>query len=391
MKTILRIGFVVVLLCLFALPVQAQLEKHEALATKLVNKCLNLKENDYLAIVGSTRDADLMHEVHLQSQKIGAEPFILLQSPYRARRYYDIVPEKYDTKFPWLNLQFSTFVTAQLGISTTEDLDLFKDVPPERFTVISENNKIVNDIFRRIGVKYVSLGNGLYPTESLAKQFRISKEELAKLFWDGINTNYNKLNEVGSAIKSTLKSGKKVQITDNLGTNIKMEITSQPVRLSDGFITDEEVKLGFPYTNEYLPAGEVFMPLVPGTANGKIVVNNKSYQGVDIENLTLEFKNGKLVSMSAKSGLEGYKERYDAAGEGKDELGSLDIGINPNIKFIPGSRMEAYMASGLVSLSMGNNAWAGGENTSDYSSVFFLPNANLKVDGKTIVKSGVLK
>ena len=55
------------------------------------------------------------------------------------------------------------------------------------------------------------------------------------------------------------------------------------------------------------------MPLVPGTANGKIVVNNKSYQGVDIENLTLEFKNGKLVSMSAKSGLEGYKERYDAA------------------------------------------------------------------------------
>ena len=80
MKTILRLGIIIVLFCLIAAPVQAQsaLEKHEALATKLVNQCANIHEGDLVAITGGVRDADLMHELSIQTRKVGAFPIIAL-------------------------------------------------------------------------------------------------------------------------------------------------------------------------------------------------------------------------------------------------------------------------------------------------------------------------
>jgi len=95
--------------------------------------------------------------------------------------------------------------------------------------------------------------------------------------------------------------------------------------------------------------------------------------------------------MSAKSGLEIYKQRYDAAGTGKDEFSFIDFGINPEVKIIPGSKMVAWMASGTVTVGIGNNKWAGGENISTYWSSFHLTDATVKVDGNGIVEKGVLK
>ena len=394
MKTILRISFVIVLLCLFVLPVQAQscLEKHEALASKLVNQCANIQENDNVIITGSVRDADLMGEISLQIRKVGAFPLIALGNQKVTRRSYDVVPEKYDSQKNEFNEKLINMMDAQIMISTTESLDLFKDVPVERMRKRAEANKDNNELIQKRNIRVVSLGNGLYPTEALAKQFGITKKELANEFWSGVNTDYNKLNEAGKSIKTVLDGGKKLHITSKIGTDVKMTIKSCPVIISDGIISDKEAEEGYPVCYVWLPAGEVYLAPVPGTANGKIVVENFFYRGEEIKGLVLEFKAGKLISMSARSGLKSYKERYDTADEGKDEFAFVDIGINPDVKIIPGSKMVAWMTSGMITVGHGNNTWAGGENNSTYGSgAYYLTKATLKVDGKTIIKDGVLK
>lgn len=393
MKTIVRIGIVIVLFCIIALPVQAQscLEKHESLAAKLVNQCANIQENDNVVITGGVRDADLMHEIALQTRKVGAFPLVGLQSQIRDRRYYDVVPEKYDSKENVFSKNITNIITAQIAISYGESLGLFKDVPSKRMRTRSEANIEITELFQKRNVRVVSLGNGLYPTEALAKQFGITKKELAKQFWDGVNTDYGNLQELGTTIKSTIESGKKIRITSKNGTDLTMAIKSRPVIISDGIISDEEAEKGYPVCEVWLPAGEVFLAPVPGTAKGKIVVDQFFFQGEEIEGLTLEFDNGKLVSMSAKSDLESYKERYDAAGEGKEEFAFVDIGINPDVEIIPESKMVAWMASGMITVGIGNNTWAGGENNSTYGSTYYLTGTTLKVDGKTVVKNGVLK
>ncbi len=141
----------------------------------------------------------------------------------------------------------------------------------------------------------------------------------------------------------------------------------------------------------WLPAGEVMVTPVPGTAQGTVVADRYFFQGNTVESLRLDFKVGRLVSMTARSGLEPMKALYDAAGRGRNLLGVIDVGINPNISLIPGSRMVGWMPAGMVTVAVGNNTWAGGTNSVGFGLSPFLPGSTLSVDGRVIVEGGALQ
>jgi len=61
------------------------------------------------------------------------------------------------------------------------------------------------------------------------------------------------------------------------------------------------------------------------------------------------------------------------------------------VKIKPGSKLVAWMPAGMVTVGIGNNVWAGGENKNPYSLASFLPGSTLRVDGKVLVENGVLK
>jgi hypothetical protein len=96
--------------------------------------------------------------------------------------------------------------------------------------------------------------------------------------------------------------------------------------------------------------------------------------------------------MTAKSGIEPLKAYYDAAESGKkDEFSVIDFGINPNVKVKPGSKFTNWVPAGMVTIAIGNNSWAGGDNKSPFGYQFFLPGCTIDVDGKTLVEKGNLK
>ena len=163
-------------------------------------------------------------------------------------------------------------------------------------------------------------------------------------------------------MKELLKAGKEVQITNKNGTDLKVRIENRPVFASDGITSAEDLTAGLAAMQVYLPAGEVFVTPVPGTAEGIVVVDHDFYQGKLIEGITLTFKAGKLTSMTAKSGLEPLMAMYDAAGPGKEEFSFIDIGINPDVKIKSGSMLLTWIPSGMLTIGIGNNIWAGGES-----------------------------
>ncbi len=71
---------------------------------------------------------------------------------------------------------------------------------------------------------------------------------------------------------------------------------------------------------------------MPGTAEGRIVVDKLLMDGTLVRGLVLVFSGGRLTSMTAASGLQAVKRQYDEAGKGKDQLGYIDIGLNPAAK-----------------------------------------------------------
>ena len=96
-----------------------------------------------------------------------------------------------------------------------------------------------------------------------------------------------------------------------------------------------------------------------------------------------------MVSMTAKSGLESLKSLYDAAGEGKDLVAS-STSVSTRVSMsrrIAGQRLEPR---GAVTVGVGNNTWAGGDNKSAFAVFPEVPKATLTVDGIEIVKDGKL-
>ena len=81
---------------------------------------------------------------------------------------------------------------------------------------------------------------------------------------------------------------------------MRVRVQGRPVYASDGIISAEEAQKGGAAVSVYLPAGEVYVTPVAGTAEGKIVRPREDFQGQEIQNLTLTFAAGKLTSMTGR-------------------------------------------------------------------------------------------
>ena len=161
--------------------------------------------------------------------------------------------------------------------------------------------------------------------------------------------------------------------------------------VSDGVISDEKRKQGGAACWTYLPAGEVYVSTAPGTAEGRLVVDRLYYKGKEIDDLIVSVKGGKVVSLEAKANADELQADFKAAAEGKDRCGVIDVGINPNVRPPAGGKVLTFMQAGMVSFSVGNDTWAGGDDNTPFGLACFLPGGTLTVDGKAIVEKGELK
>jgi leucyl aminopeptidase (aminopeptidase T) len=361
------------------------------IAQRLARQCANVQENESVMIIGGTRDAQLLEDIATQVRKLGAHPLVVLNTDRMTKGYWNEVPAEYDSQEPELALKLASVIDVMINIDHTETLGLLADVPSDRLAATEKmNNNVINLMMSR-DVRQIMLGNDLYPIRERAVNFGLPVKQLNKIFWDGINIDYQILEERGKKVKSILAAGSEMHITHPNGTDLKVNIAERPVYISDGVISEEDVKTGAAACMVWLPAGEVYLTPIRRTAVGKVIVNRHFYEGKEIQDLELKFTAGKLTEIKATAGLEKLQARYRAADEGKAFFSFIDIGINPKIDIPPGSQLGAWMAEGMVTVGFGNNIWAGGENNTNFYMANHLPGCTLKVDDITLIKKGKLQ
>jgi len=335
---------------------------------------------------------ELLENIVTDVRKAGGFPLLIVSSDRMTKKYFEQVPEKYDSQSPVLDLKLGAMATVVIAIDSTESEDLYSGVSSSRLAATNKAAEPVSELFLKRSVRQVNIGNGLYPTAWLARRMGISQDEMAKTFWDAVNADYSQVRSVGEKAMAELSKGKELQIKNPNGTDLKIQIAGRPFGKSDGFISPDDVKKGGPSVIAYIPAGEVFCAPVPGTAEGKVVISQSFYRGKEVNDLTMIFAKGKMTSLSgAGPGFESVKADYDATGEGKDQFGYVDFGINPNLHIWPTSKIGNWVQSGMVSIGIGGNTWAGGDNKLTYSYGAHIPGCTVTLDGKTIVDNGVLK
>lgn len=360
-----------------------------ATARTLVTQSANIKKGDKVMVSGRPSDIALLESVAVEVRKLGAFPIVTIITDQMARRMYDEVPAELDSQTDDFGLKLAEIVDATIMVESMQNPTLFADASPERMAARGKASTAVFEAFMKRGVKQVTLGNGLFPTEATAKLYGMSVEELSKTFWAGVNVDYTALQASGAKIKGIIESGKQVRVTNPNGTDLSFGIESRPVLVSDGVISDEDKAKGGAATQVWLPAGEVYTTPVAGSASGKIVFDRVLFMGTEVTGVTIELKAGKVTSMTGGSGFDVIKAQFDAAGAGKDEFAIFDVGINPAVKQSP--TLLTWVPAGMVSLGIGGNAWAGGANDSAYFFGGFLPGSTVTIDGKPLIENGTLK
>jgi leucyl aminopeptidase (aminopeptidase T) len=337
------------------------------------------------------RDYAILEELAVETMKAGGQPLITVGSEELTRRSYDEVPTSYDTQPQTLDLALMNTFDVMLSVEVGENEGTLAGVPAERIAARSKAGMPVMQAMVDRNMRYVGLGNGLYPTAALATRLGVQQGDLAATFWRAVAVPPEQLRAKGEAMRATLLEAKKVTLKSANGTNLSFAVEAAKGFVSDGAITAQHVKQGKGASSTWLPAGELLVPVAIGTANGTVAIDKMAFQGKTIEGLKLSFSKGKLTSMTAKSGLEPLKALYDASGAGKDQFSYIDIGLNPEAKLPTNTGRIVWMAPGNVTIGMGDNTGWGGTNVSEFGLAAALTAPTLTVDGKTLIDKGTLK
>jgi aminopeptidase len=360
-----------------------------SVADKVVTQSAGVKDGDIVLLFGSDEDLPLLEEIAISVRKQGASPLVSVTTGGFNRRTYDEVPAQYDSRTPEMMMKLAGVVDVIIGTEAGDSRTL-KGVPAERMAARGKAAAPVGELMRNRAVRTVTLGNGIYPSEEQAELYDLERDELAEAMYSGIDADYGAIQAAGKQVKQVLSTGKEMRITQPNGTDLRVRIDRRPVAVNDGVISPEERKPGSAEISVWLPAGEAYLIPVPGTAEGTFIADKLFFLGQPVEGLKLEFKGGKLASMTAQSGLQPVQAAYDAAGSGKDVLSVVDIGLNSSLKVPDDNPIHAWSKAGRVTIVLGNNTWAGGNNQVNFALSPSASKATITVDGKPLVQDGKL-
>lgn len=360
-------------------------------ANRLVTRSLALRPGEYVLIAGVPEHMELLEDLAVQVRKAGGWPMITVGSDRLTRLSLDSVPADRDADRPDLMLAVARLFPAAILLEGAGSAAALRHVAPERLAARARAAQPVAAQINRLSRRLVFVGNGIFPTEENARLQGMSRAELSRFFWDGVNVDPQTMAGAGSAVQSTLRAGKTVRITGPGGTDLTLSLSGVEPYFSDGAITAEDARRGPQGQTVWLPAGEVYVRVAPQSANGTIVADRLSWEGEEIEGLRLTVANGRVTAMTATRGLDRLRASYDAAAAGKDVISVLDIGVNTSMTVPANTKFRSYMPAGMVTLFLGSDAWAGGTNMTEFGLPIFLTGATVTVDGAPLVQDGALR
>jgi leucyl aminopeptidase (aminopeptidase T) len=122
-----------------------------------------------------------------------------------------------------------------------------------------------------------------------------------------------------------------------------------------------------------LPAGEVFVAPLEGTAEGKLVLEWAPTHEL-IEPITLTIEKGEVVTIAGSEPFADYLRSKLAEKEGNRNIAELGIGTNPRAKR-PDNILESEKILGTIHIALGDNSSFGGKVKTPFHQdfVFFKP------------------
>lgn len=199
----------------------------------------------------------------------------------------------------------------------------------------------------------------------------------AMLDGGALSVDHGELLQLLRRLERKLRHAKQVHIVSPQGTDLTFSVRGRD------WITDDSgvcTKKGHFTT---LPAGQLFVAPVEGTAEGRLIVDGLILEPV-FAPVTIEVKKGYATRIVGAH--RAVMEMNKGGREGRS-LGKFGIGLNPRAT-TTGSAIEAEKALGTVHISFGDNLAFGGRTQCGVRVDAMIREASAEVDGKPLLDKG---
>ena len=297
---------------------------------------------------------------------------VILRRSYLARLVADIARDA----FPACNVEFYAFEsTCQPG----------KEPPADVAAKFKEADVL-------IAIVSFSLTHTEAREEASRAGVRVASMPrfIPEMFYPGgpMAADYQAIAAETRTIADLITAAADVTVRSPDGTDITFSVKGRPGHSDDGLYTR-------PGAWGNLPAGEAYTAPVEGIGRGRIVVRKGWLPGLTEADMTLHIEDGETVAVEGGGELGRRLAEFldlparGAAARPRRMLAELGVGTNPNARRTD-ITVEAEKIRGTVHIAIGDGSHMGGLNTADFHQDHVIPEADLILDGRTIMQGGRL-
>lgn len=320
---------------------------------------------------------DVVLEMLLAVERAGATPLPELTPPRYLQRLLNEAPLSYllnwdEHRIGWMEKIDRVLVLQGVG----PDIDT---MDADMLDAWSSSIQRLTDLEETRRLPYMLVG---VPTERRAQLLGLTLDELEAYVLPALHTSVHDLrSQIGKVLKAidtatelTIVTGKNLELNINRGK--RQWLTD------DGYVDEEDRIEGAIASN--LPAGALYTTVLERATEGQIQLP----QAAGATDVTLTFEAGEIVSVEAEQDASVFRALLDRHTGDCRRLGHVGIGLNPMLDHPVGWTIVDEHVFGALFVSLGENRYMGGENTSSLNIDFALADATLLVDDMPVIVDG---
>jgi aminopeptidase len=355
----------------------------EKYAKVLVNYSLELKKGDKLLICSTYLAEELLKEVYAQALMAGAHPEFKISLNGTGKIFYDKASDSQLEYISPLNKYVYENYNAVLHVLAPFNLKELQNVEAAKKQKTSLAWTELNKLFmKRAAAKELRWTLCVFPTNAEAQECGMSNDEYADFVY-----NCCFLYE-DDPISCWERLGKNQQrIIDYL--NGKKEIHFKSSNVDVRFRTDDRKWINSAGKNN-MPSGEVFTTPVEDSVNGTVRFSYPGiYMGQEIEDITLEIKDGLVYKALAVKGQELLDKILEIPGARR--FGEAAIGTNDRVRKFTKNMLFDEKMGGTIHMALGAAyPETGGKNESaiHWDLLADMKDGQILADGEIIYENG---